>query len=126
MRTHDLLDVHELDSGITDECERYLRGDYVSWLEREGLRVSASAHLNRAAYADRSSIAGHLDEVGLPDGAHTFADAALLVEAMLLTADDLVAAQRQVIQPLERQLRSERLSPRAVVQRAGAALFAAD
>jgi hypothetical protein len=126
MRMHDLLDVHELDSGITDECERYLQGDYVSWLEREGLRVSPSAHLNRAAYADRSAIGAHLDDAVLPEGAHTFADAALLVEAMLLTADDLGAAQRQVVQPLERLLRHELLSPRAVVQRAAAALFAVD
>lgn len=111
---------------LGDEVESYLRGDYLGWCLAAGMPVSGWAWLNRVAHADHRAIARHLEELGVPDEPCCYPHAALLIEAMVVTTtapEDLLALQLDLLVPLELELMSQVVSPRAAVDRVSRTLY---
>lgn len=114
------------DDDLGSECEAYLSGDYLRWLLTAGLPVAGWAWLNRAAHGDLDDLRHHVAELGVPSQACCFPHAALLVEAMVVTttaADDLHDLQLDLLIPLELEVMSQTVSPRALVERVSRTLY---
>jgi hypothetical protein len=126
-RQHPSLRPHEdepFDDTLARECEAFLHGRYIEWTRSERLPVPAWAWFNELAHADRNTIEAHVRASDVSDQPRTLPDTALLLEQALLDRNDheIRALQRDVLIPLELELTSRLLSPRAILDRVGQAL----
>ena len=100
--------------GVGDECEAFLAGAYIAYLEAHDMPVPPWAHLNRVAHAEPAALVGLLGRDGDKldgrviswIGFERLAAREVLGTADPATADGVRALQRQLLVPLELRLQS--------------------
>lgn len=107
------------------ECEAYLDGRYVEWLDQEGLPVPAWARLNGAAHADLPTLRRRVTPPG-SRRPRSWEEVEAVVTAAVVAATSeatLAGVQRAALIPLELELMRRTMSPRATLERVYRALY---